>query len=97
MSYTSAQAKENNASQKLAYKCKKSKIIHRDYTNFAGSTVPTITKEQYKKAMKHYIEQGKKQEVNVEWVVWAKSETIIWEKILVLKTFVKKYEVQMSP
>lgn len=48
MSYVSTQAKLNTASKKLGHKCR---VVRRNYTNFAGTTVPPLTKEQYKKAM----------------------------------------------
>lgn len=54
MSYVSSQAKLHTASKKLGHKCK---AVHRDYTNFAGTTVPPLTKEQYKNGMKRYIEK----------------------------------------
>lgn len=55
MSYISAQAKHNTASKKIKFghKCK---TVRRYYTNFAGSTVSPLTREQYKKAMKGYLE-----------------------------------------
>ena len=53
MSYTSAQAKVQTASEELGYKCK---AVHRDYTDFAGSNVSPLTGEQYKRAMKRYLE-----------------------------------------
>ena len=34
----------------------KSKTVHRDYTDFSGSNVSPLTREQYKKAMKRYLE-----------------------------------------
>lgn len=48
MSYVSTQAKLNTASKKLSHKCR---VVRKNYTNFAGTTVPPVTKEQYKKAM----------------------------------------------
>lgn len=53
MSYISAQAKHNTASKKLGHKCR---AIRRYYTDFAGSNVSPLTREQYKKAMKRYLE-----------------------------------------
>lgn len=58
MSYTSAQSKHPTdhptLSKKFGHKCK---TVRRYYTNFAGSTVPPLKKEQYKKAMKGYLKQ----------------------------------------
>ena len=58
MSYKSAQAKHPTdhptLSKKLRHKCK---AVRRDYTNFAGSTVPPLSKEIYQKAMKGYLKQ----------------------------------------
>lgn len=51
MSYVSTQAKLNVASKKLGHKCRVCRVVRKDYTNFAGTTVPPLTKEQYKKAM----------------------------------------------
>ena len=51
MSYVSTQAKLNTASKKLGHKCRAVRPVRKDYTNFAGTTVPPLTKEQYKKAM----------------------------------------------
>ena len=48
MSYVSTQAKLNTASKKLGHKCR---VVRKDYTNFAGTTVPPLTKKQYNKAM----------------------------------------------
>jgi len=48
MSYVSTQAKLNTASRKLGHKCR---VVRKDYTNFAGTTVTPLTKEQFKKAM----------------------------------------------
>lgn len=48
MSYISTQAKLNTASKKQGHKCR---TIRKDYTNFAGTTVPPLTRKQYKKAM----------------------------------------------
>lgn len=55
MSYISAQAKHNTASKKIKFG-HKGKAVRRYYTNFAGSTVSPLTREQYKKAMKGYLE-----------------------------------------
>ena len=54
MSYVSIQAKLYTASKKLGPKCKK---VRRYYTNFAGTTVLPLTKEQYEKAMKRYLKK----------------------------------------
>ena len=54
MSYVSIQAKMNTASKKFGPKCKK---VRRYYTNFGGTTVLPLTKEQYKKAMKRYLKK----------------------------------------
>ena len=51
MSYVSTQAKLYLASKKLGHKCRAVRPVRKDYTNFAGSNVPTLTKEQYDKAM----------------------------------------------
>lgn len=48
MSYISTQAKLNTASRKLGHRCR---VVRKDYTNFAGTNVTPLTKEQYKKAM----------------------------------------------
>lgn len=52
MSYISSQAKLHTASKKLGHKCKP---VCRYYTNFAGTTVPPLTKKQYQKAMKRIL------------------------------------------
>ena len=51
MSYVSTQAKLNAASKKLGHKCSTVRPIRKNYTNFAGTTVTSLTEEQYKKAM----------------------------------------------
>jgi len=51
MSYVSTQAKLYLASKKLGHKCRAVRPVRKDYTNFAGTTIPPLTKEQYKKAM----------------------------------------------
>ncbi len=56
MSYVSIQAKLNTANKKLGGK---RKTIRRDYTDFGGTIVPTLTKEQYEKAMKRFREKTK--------------------------------------
>lgn len=61
MSYISAQAKYT-PSKKMVHKCKS---VRRYYTNFGGSNVQPLTKEQYKKAMKGYFKK--------KWLVWAKK------------------------
>lgn len=53
MSYTSFLAKYT-PSEKMVHKCK---AVRRCYTNFAGSNVPPLSKEQYKKAMKGYFKK----------------------------------------
>ena len=54
MSYISAQAK-CTPSKKMIHKCKS---VRRYYTNFGGSNVQPLTKEQYKKAMKGYFKKS---------------------------------------
>lgn len=56
MSYVSTQAKLNTANKKLGHK---RRTIRRDYTDFGGTTVPPLTKEQYEKAMKRFREKAK--------------------------------------
>ena len=51
MSYISTQAKLKAQTKRFGHKCRSSKPVDRSYTNFAGSNVPTLTKEQYDKAM----------------------------------------------
>lgn len=51
MSYISTQAKLYAASKKLGHKCIAVRPIRKDYTNFAGTTVPPLSKESYNKAM----------------------------------------------
>lgn len=54
MSYVSIQTKLCTARKKLGHKCK---VVRRYYTNFAGTTVSPLTKEQYQKAMKRYTKR----------------------------------------
>lgn len=54
MSYVSSQAKLYTARKKIGHKCK---AVRRYYTNFAGTSVLPLTKEQHKKAMKRYIKK----------------------------------------
>ena len=56
MSKISTEAKLYIQSKRFGHKCRASKPVDRSYTNFAGSNVPTLTKEQYDKAMalSHY-------------------------------------------
>lgn len=54
MSYLSIQAKLNTENKKLGGH--RGKVIHEDYTNFGGTTVPPLTKEQYEKAMRRFRE-----------------------------------------
>lgn len=57
MSYKSAQAKQYTPSKKFVLKCRaKCTAIRRNYTDFSGSNISPLTKEQYKKAMKRYLE-----------------------------------------
>lgn len=57
MSYLSAQAKMDIETEGKKIKLgHKSKTVHRDYTDFSGSNVSPLTREQYKKAMKRYLE-----------------------------------------
>lgn len=51
MSYISTQAKLNKRAKRFGHKCRASKPVDRSYTNFAGSNAPTLTKEQWDKAM----------------------------------------------
>ena len=51
MSYISTQAKLNIASKRFGTKCMATRPIRKNYTNFAGTTVPPLTKNQYDKAM----------------------------------------------
>lgn len=54
MSYLSIQAKMNTAKPKLGGH--RGKVIREDYTDFAGTTVSPLTKEQYEKAMRRFRE-----------------------------------------
>ena len=54
MSYVSSQAKLYTARKKFGHKCK---AVRRYYTNFAGTSVLPLTKEQHKKAMKRYLKK----------------------------------------
>lgn len=56
MSYVSIQAKLNTANKKFVSKLR---AVRRDYTDFGGTTVPPLTKEQYEKAMKRFRENAK--------------------------------------
>lgn len=51
MSYLSSKAKVYSLSKKIGHKYKN---IRENYTNFAGTTIPPITKQQYEKAMTKY-------------------------------------------
>ena len=56
MSYLSIKAKvyglyKYSLCKQKGHKCKN---IRENYTNFAGTTVPPLTKQQYEKAMKRY-------------------------------------------
>ena len=50
----STEAKLYIQSKRFGHKCRASKPVDRSYSNFAGSNVPTLTKEQYDKAMSVY-------------------------------------------
>ena len=63
MSYISSQAKLHTASKKLGHKCKP---VCRYYTNFAGTTVPPLTKEQYQKAMKRILKRWRTCDISKE-------------------------------
>ncbi len=54
MSKISTEAKLYIQSKRFGHKCRASKPVDRSYSNFAGSNVPTLTKEQYDKAMSVY-------------------------------------------
>ena len=54
MSKLSTEAKLYIQSKRFGHKCRASKPVDRSYSNFAGSNVPTLTKEQYDKAMSVY-------------------------------------------
>jgi hypothetical protein len=51
MSKISTEAKLNIQSKRFGRKCRASKPVDRSYSNFAGSNVPPLTKEQWDKAM----------------------------------------------
>ena len=51
MSKISTEAKLYIQSKRFGHKRRVSKPVDRSYTNFAGSNVPTLTKEQYDKSM----------------------------------------------
>lgn len=56
MSYLSIKAKvygldKCSLCRQTGYKCQN---IRENYTNFSGTTVPPLTKQQYEKAMKRY-------------------------------------------
>ena len=54
MSKISTEAKLYIQSKRFGHKRRASKPVDRSYTNFAGSNVPTLTQEQYDKAMSVY-------------------------------------------
>lgn len=56
MSHASSQAKLHTVSKKLVYGCE---FVRKEYTNFAGTNVPPLTEEQYKKGMRLAIEKMK--------------------------------------
>ena len=49
MSYVSTMAKTYTLQKKMGHKCMP--IIRKNYTNFSGTTVLPLTKEQYNKGM----------------------------------------------
>lgn len=51
MSFVSTQAKLNIQSKRFGHKCRASKPVDRSYSNFAGSNVPILAKEQYDKGI----------------------------------------------
>ncbi len=55
MSYLSIKSKSYSFFNKIGHKCK---IIRKNYTNFAGTTVPPLTKQQYERAMTKYKKRG---------------------------------------
>ena len=88
MSYLSIQAKMNTANPKLGGH--RGKVIREDYTDFAGTTVSPLTKEQYEKAMRRFRE-GRYKVSGIMQKVPEDPEGDEWRRIKILEANIKKY------
>ena len=90
MSYLSIQAKLNTENKKLGGH--RGKVIREDYTNFGGTTVPPLTKEQYEKAMRRFRE-GRYEVHGIMPKTPENLEMDEWHRIEILEASIKKYTI----